>query len=44
MAASWYFSDDKDGIYFLTGFFWAYTYHLGSLAFGSLLIAILWVI
>lgn len=44
MSASWYFSDDNDGVTFLTGFCWAYTYHIGSLAFGSLIIAILWFI
>lgn len=42
MAASWYFSDDNDGVTFLRGMCWAYTYHLGSLAFGSLIIAIIW--
>lgn len=44
MSASWYFSDDNDGITFLTGLCWAFTYHIGSLAFGSLIIAILWFI
>jgi len=44
ITATWYFDPAKEGIRILTAFCWAYSYHLGSLAFGSLLIAILWVI
>ncbi len=43
MAATWYFSQ-SDGINFWTGFCWAYTYHIGSLAFGSFIVALIWFI
>jgi solute carrier family 44 (choline transporter-like protein), member 2/4/5 len=51
-AASWYFSDktipDDDGIAgdseVWKGFAWIFQYHFGSLALGSLLIAIVWII
>ena len=51
-AASWYFSDktipDDDGIpgdsEVWKGFAWIFQYHFGSLALGSLLIAIVWII
>lgn len=44
MSASWYFDPQNNGINFLVGYCWAYTYHIGTLAFGSLIIAILWFI
>lgn len=51
-AASWYFSDkdkpDDDGIpgdaEVWKGFVWIPRYHFGSLALGSLMIAIVWII
>lgn len=51
-AVTWYFSDktieDDDGIPgdsdVRYGFWWAFRYHLGSLAFGSLLLTIVWFI
>lgn len=51
-AASWYFSDktveDDDGIpgdaKVWEGFAWIFRYHFGSLAMGSLLISIVWMI
>lgn len=45
MCSGWYFGryDGKD-VGLCTAFFWAWFYHLGSLAFGSLIIAILWAI
>jgi hypothetical protein len=51
-AATWYFSDkdkpDDDGIpgdaEVMKGFWWIPRYHFGSLAMGSLLIAIVWMI
>jgi len=51
-AVTWYFSDktieDDDGIPgdsdVRFGFWWAFRYHFGSLAFGSFLLAIVWVI
>ena len=51
-AASWYFSDktieDSDGIPgdadVWKGFFWIPRYHFGSIALGSLLIAVVWMI
>ena len=51
-AATWYFSDkdkpDDDGIpgdaEVMKGFLWIPRYHFGSLALGSLLIAIVWMI
>jgi solute carrier family 44 (choline transporter-like protein), member 2/4/5 len=51
-AASWYFSDkdkpDDDGIpgdaEVMKGFTWILRYHFGSLALGSLTVAIVWVI
>lgn len=44
MAASWYFDQSNNGVNFLVAYCWGYTYHIGTLAFGSLIIAILWVI
>ena len=41
MSATWYFSTGS-GINILTGFCWAYTYHIGSLAFGSFIVALIW--
>jgi len=51
-AATWYYSnkdeEDSDGIAgdsdVLEGLSWTYRYHLGSLAFGSLMVAIVWAI
>jgi hypothetical protein len=51
-SASWYFSNkeipDDDGIpgdaEVWKGFWWIPRYHFGSLALGSLLIAIVWLI
>ena len=44
MAATWYFSQNDDGVSIFTGFCWAYTYHIGSLAFGSFFVALIWFI
>ena len=45
LCASWYFERiDKNQISIKTAFKWAWFYHLGSLAFGSLLIAMFWLI
>ena len=44
MAATWYFSAADDGISLFRGMCWAYSYHLGSLAFGSFIIALIWFI
>ena len=44
ISATWYFDPSKEGISILRAFIWAYTYHLGSLAFGSLIIALIWVL
>ena len=51
-AITWYYSDktvpDDDGIPgdsdVSTGFWWSFRYHMGSLAFGSFLLACVWVI
>jgi hypothetical protein len=51
-AVTWYYSDktieDDDGIPgdsdVRYGFWWLFRYHLGSLAFGSLLLAVVWII
>lgn len=51
-TATWYFSDktvpDDDGIdgeaEVYKGFYWLFRYHFGSLALGSLLIAIVWMV
>lgn len=45
MSASWYFErNDKSNISAFTGISWAFTYHIGTIAFGSFLIALLWAI
>ena len=45
MTAGWYFGRYEGwGIGLCRAMCWAYTYHIGSLAFGSFLIAILWFI
>ena len=44
MAASFYFDPKKQGVNILRAFCWAYTYHLGTLAFGSCIIALIWFI
>ena len=51
-TCTWYFSDktieDDDGIpgdsEVWKGFWWSIRYHAGTLAFGSLLIAIVWMV
>ena len=51
-AITWYFSDktieDDDGIPgdsdVKYGFWWSFRYHMGSLAFGSFLLAVVWMI
>ena len=51
-AITWYYSDktvpDDDGIPgdsdVSTGFKWTFRYHMGSLAFGSLILSIVWII
>lgn len=43
VTASWYFQRYEDrNIGLCKAYYWAWFFHLGSLAFGSLLIAILW--
>ena len=45
MTAGWYFGRYEGwGIGLCKALGWAYTYHVGSLAFGSFLIALLWFI
>lgn len=44
MAASYYFDPKRQGVNILRAFCWAHTYHLGSLAFGSFIIALIWFI
>lgn len=45
LCASWYFQRyDGNVIGMKTAFKWAWFYHLGTLAFGSLLIALLWLV
>ena len=45
MSSSWYFHrHDNSHLSPLTPVSWSFTYHVGTLAFGSLLIAILWMI
>lgn len=46
-VSAWYFTSahDKRGRFSLTrGFYWAFRYNFGSLAFGSFLLAIVWTI
>ena len=51
-AITWYYSDktepDDDGIPgdsdVKVGFWWSFRYHMGSLAFGSFILAIVWII
>ena len=51
-AITWYYSDktvpDDDGIPgdsdVHTGFWWTYRYHMGSLAMGSFLLAVVWIL
>ena len=42
LAATWYFDPDRNGIYITTAVCWAWGYHLGSIAFGSLIVALIW--
>ena len=42
LSASWYFDYKKYGISISRAFCWAYTYHMGSIAFGSFILAIIW--
>lgn len=45
MSAGWYFGRyNGQSVGFLTALWWAFFYHLGSLAFGSFIIALLWFI
>jgi hypothetical protein len=45
MSSSWYFErSDKSNVSSLTVICWSFTYHIGTLAFGSFLIAVLWLI
>ena len=45
MSSSWYFErKDKGNVSSLTVICWSFTYHIGTLAFGSFLIAVLWLI
>jgi hypothetical protein len=45
MTASWYFERfDESNIGAFTAICWSFSFHVGTLAFGSLLIAILWAI
>src|SRR3990167_4691123 len=43
-AVTWYFASNKDdiGSPITFGFAWGVTYHIGSIAFGSLILAIVW--
>lgn len=51
-AISWYFSDktipDDDGIpgdsEVMLGFNWAFCYHMGSLALGSAVLSVVWIV
>lgn len=43
MSAGWYFGRyDGQSVGLCTAIWWAYFYHLGTLAFGSFIIALLW--
>lgn len=44
LSASWYFDPRRNGVSIPRAFLWTYTYHLGSIAFGSLIIALIWMI
>lgn len=44
LATSWYFDPKKHGISIPRAFCWSYTYHIGSIAFGSLILSIIWTI
>lgn len=45
MSSSWYFERrDKQNVSAWKVICWSFTYHIGTLAFGSLLIAIVWII
>lgn len=46
-VCSWYFSHNSDAegdASFSDGFKWIFQYHLGSLAFGSFIVALVWMI
>lgn len=46
-VSTWYFtstSDERGNLSLSKGFFWIFRYNLGSLAFGSLIIAIIWAV
>jgi len=46
-VCSWYFSHNSDNegdASFTDGFKWIFQYHLGSLAFGSFIVAVVWLI
>ena len=45
MSSSWYFErTDKKNVSSFTVICWSFTYHVGTLAFGSFLIAVLWLV
>lgn len=45
MGAYWYFGRNKnENIGLCTALGWSFFYHLGSLTFGSILLAIIWFI
>lgn len=46
VACIWYFSSSRHhlGSPILKGFLWAWFYHIGTLAFGSLLLAVIWTV
>lgn len=45
MVVSWYFErKSNNNIGYCSAFLWAHFYHLGSLAFGSLIVAFLWIL
>jgi len=46
-VCSWYFSHNSDAegdASFMDGLKWIFQYHLGSLAFGSFIVAVVWMI
>ena len=46
VACSWYFAFDRSnpGSPISKGFKWGLTYHIGSIAFGSLILAVIWIV
>ena len=45
-AIKWYFAPNRDNIEdpMMTGYMWGLSYHFGSLAIGSFIIAIIWIV